>query len=684
MYLPLQGMQVSNYRCLSGDWDIPLDAPIVLIHGPNASGKTSLLSAIELCLTGQIQSLRRLEREYSQHLPNHDHAQAAVGLSFLLPGDNASRQHTINIYRHGIEGSPALGDELARHYSERCYLDQSSLSRLLEIYQFSEDNSETALAKFVNELLGLDNLDALRSGLAESRDRRNLRKLATNFAIAEQRLKDAGRLVTETRREMVSVRKEHEDRLGSLRDELQALGHELPKSPDSDDLLSLTQLLDSADIATDYAAARTFSQTIAELRGRLEILDSRPLAGQIGSAQEETRQASDALEAWVHSAAEPIAQLRQDARSAGFDDDEGLADAIANEVARLNAKLEDHASAVDLLSLLAAQIEEVRSTLRSLQLDINEIEEQAGQLAPLLVAIRAHLVGDNCPVCGRDYAELQSGPLADYLDRNVLQLTASSSELVVLSDRQVDTKTELARLEAERTELLARVLDQQERDALAARRDLVRSIQSRLMVLAADIEAGSRLRARKVQAETELAELRVLADQHREIRSEIEHHLTRLDLGLVEPEMSPRDALERLNAHAQVSESQFASRMTQLEEARRVLAECVLYQQRVEDLGQKQVHANERREFWDTTIQKSNVGKRLRSLYIRQPLKYDRRLWNEHSPILLMLLGERYSCASHNMNRSCRHSVFRLQRRQHWNSHLRPCIKAVNLPARHR
>jgi exonuclease SbcC len=44
---------------------VPLDAPVVLIHGPNGAGKTSILSAIELALTGAIPSLGRVEPDYA-------------------------------------------------------------------------------------------------------------------------------------------------------------------------------------------------------------------------------------------------------------------------------------------------------------------------------------------------------------------------------------------------------------------------------------------------------------------------------------------------------------------------------------------------------------------------------------------------------------------------------------------
>ena len=71
MPLPLRSVSISDFRRLEGPWRFPLDAPIVLMHGPNGAGKTSVLSAIELALTGDIRSMRRHDDRYTAHLPTH-------------------------------------------------------------------------------------------------------------------------------------------------------------------------------------------------------------------------------------------------------------------------------------------------------------------------------------------------------------------------------------------------------------------------------------------------------------------------------------------------------------------------------------------------------------------------------------------------------------------------------------
>jgi exonuclease SbcC len=61
----LKGLSVKNFRSIKGTINVPLDANVVLVHGENGAGKTSLLSAIELALTGKVQSLLRADRTYS-------------------------------------------------------------------------------------------------------------------------------------------------------------------------------------------------------------------------------------------------------------------------------------------------------------------------------------------------------------------------------------------------------------------------------------------------------------------------------------------------------------------------------------------------------------------------------------------------------------------------------------------
>ena len=64
----LKTLVIENFRSLRGKVVIPLDAQVVLIHGSNGMGKTSVLSALELALTGRVAHLASDGNGYQNYL----------------------------------------------------------------------------------------------------------------------------------------------------------------------------------------------------------------------------------------------------------------------------------------------------------------------------------------------------------------------------------------------------------------------------------------------------------------------------------------------------------------------------------------------------------------------------------------------------------------------------------------
>lgn len=127
-------LQVSNFRSLYGSVDLVLDAPVVLIHGQNGAGKTSLLSAIELGLTGKIRSLQRYDENYAQNIPHRRADKAKVSIACRHP-DVPKAPNDISISEGNISGLPLLTEEFSQFYTERCFLAQTALGRLFELYE---------------------------------------------------------------------------------------------------------------------------------------------------------------------------------------------------------------------------------------------------------------------------------------------------------------------------------------------------------------------------------------------------------------------------------------------------------------------------------------------------------------------------------------------------------------------
>lgn len=122
------------------------------------------MSAIELALTGAVLSLSRAEPDYLAYLPHKDRPFGEVRLD-VTEADGTVRTSDIKVTTHGVTGTPILAEAEAGFFSERSYLAQSTLGRLLEIYQHAEKKSDSPLTRFVKELIGLDRMEAVIGGL---------------------------------------------------------------------------------------------------------------------------------------------------------------------------------------------------------------------------------------------------------------------------------------------------------------------------------------------------------------------------------------------------------------------------------------------------------------------------------------------------------------------------------------
>src|SRR5579885_3676763 len=132
----LRDIEIANFRSIKGTIHAPLDAKVVLIHGENGAGKTSLLAAIELALTGRILSLDRADSHYMTQLLHRSADHGEINLRTLGLADNNDFQTILTPMRIVPRGSLQVG--LLSFFTERCYLPQSLLGQLLQIYQESD------------------------------------------------------------------------------------------------------------------------------------------------------------------------------------------------------------------------------------------------------------------------------------------------------------------------------------------------------------------------------------------------------------------------------------------------------------------------------------------------------------------------------------------------------------------
>jgi exonuclease SbcC len=524
---------VSDFRCIEGTRVLPFDAPVVLIHGPNGTGKTSVLAALEFSLTGAVRSMARQYDRYTAHLPFLGQPFATVRADVADYLQAGTRGVPMTVSGARIDGTPALTDRAAKFYTERCYLDQASLGRLLELYQFHEKNEESALAKFVNELLDLEKLDALRSGLSDANDLRLLKKLAVGVedAAAKARaataqLSEQSKLLAETQVELAQARSATREVIAAIR---------LGASDDmtDSDLLRIVRTALNDDTRGESATAVSIHQELIALGGRISALLERPTTQRIHEIGEELAAATTRQQAWDASEGGTIRTWEAAAKAAGAK--LSSAPRFAVEQAT-NLVLRDLGNA----STVRAQVESVRTQLETdrieldrLQTRLSDAREQSSALVESLAVVRT-VIGDNnsCPICDRDFTETGAHSLLAHVDVKLAELTTHGQQLVDLRNERDQVAARIARSEVDYGQLNSRVLAADEQQALEQRHATLVELTAQLAEVESAVARGADLTRRMSDLQRTLDSLTTASSEVRFIDAELNRYATLLQVDL--------------------------------------------------------------------------------------------------------------------------------------------------------
>jgi len=556
----LNSVSISNFRSVNGTITIPLHAPVVLVHGLNGAGKTSVLSAIELALTGDIVAMQRADANYRAHLIHRGAEQSRILLDVEGLETPSTRPHQNIIRPGGIQGGSLLPGDRGRFFSERCYLAQATLGRLLEIYQNANPREESALTHFVKDLLGLDALDALIDGLRPAADVRNTRRLSPAYADAEARIQTVAARIEDNRKKLTQALNEAMQRRVAIRAVLAALSP-LPEPALGADLpLDVEALLKREDDDRQLIALNGYRRDLASLRKRTLPVATTPAARDEAAAIVDEQAARVAADTWRATTGRLIEALIGEVRKS-FPDLPSIAStdpktAFQTAATRIEAELQRCVRAVAADDALVAQVETLNQEVEQSRARVAIADEQlasitgeAEGLSRALAALIPHIHGDECPVCGRDYHEVAEDPLVHRVSTQVARLTEQAGRLQGLGRTRASAVTEQAKAERERDTAIGKRLNQEVRAALKARVSDLTEAKRRLVEVAASVDAGAAVVSREAETQRRVAEIRNRDRLTSELRSAVVELCTTLEQRELGSSETIQAAIERLETY---------------------------------------------------------------------------------------------------------------------------------------
>lgn len=475
-------LSITDFRSISGTISVPLDAPIILIHGPNGTGKTSVLSALELALTGSVRAMKEDDANFARHVVHEGAQRAKVVVEG--PQGLADDRGSFVIENGRISGTPYLDGSDGKFFSERCYLAQSMLGRLLDIYQKSKvADGESALTQFVKDLLGLKQLDALIDGLHDAGDKRRTKNLIPEYRAFESRIERADEEIALLNAELATQDKSRAEQFGKIQTALSAL---LPNDPlDGFDLENLANRLGNAGTEAVAVQATRRLNDLRSLTSAWSKLPSDSGAEERVQVEADEQSARESANEWRATTGAELEELIGSLRvhfpdlpsSSSTDPTTAAAEAerrIANELTRIETLLGNDEAAKKKESELTDSIakEEARGQLIDSQ--ISGLAQDAGQFASALATLLPHIHTDDCPVCGRDFSqESPDEPLSLHVQKSIAKLTDDAARLTALASEKTASTGRLAQLRRERSsEAAKRVSDELRLSSINAQADV--------------------------------------------------------------------------------------------------------------------------------------------------------------------------------------------------------------------
>ncbi|MBC7146859.1 MAG: AAA family ATPase [Thioclava marina] len=514
----LKSLSIHNFRSMRGSVVIPLDAQVVLVHGTNGMGKTSVMSAIELSLTGSIAHLED-QSKYHEFLTHIDTAGGSIQLA--VEGINGRRTEAgqVTFGPGSFYATSALNAADASFFSERCYLPQAVLGRLLDIYD-QKKTTNSRLTEFVKELLRLDALDALVDGLDHAFNVTRIRKLAPVYRQLEEARDLLDKQLERERSSVESARQATTQRISRLNDLLAELDPTVVPVGAGFDVAALRARVEDRDRdKAELASVTQQSSEVSSLLSRLERTPAGSPDAMIAALEREEAAIGLRYETWLKGQGAQIAQALDALREFyselsplnGASVKNQVRDALSwciDEVDRCQRLLDQHGAASQQLTAARTTIARTTTRISEINQALKAGAKDARTLAAALAGIAPHIEGDLCPVCNRDFAEVDSGSLTAHIAVTIAKLTSEAGRLQAFSTERASESERLTTARRDEATAERLVLHPDALVDLRQRQSAIASITSRLEPLQGDAAYGEGLFVRLDSARRGLAAMR--------------------------------------------------------------------------------------------------------------------------------------------------------------------------------
>lgn len=527
----LKSLSIQNFRSMRGTVVIPLDAQVVLIHGTNGMGKTSVMSAIELGLTGSIAHLEG-QSKYHDFLTHIDTAGGSIQLAVEGMNGHSTGAGQVTFEPGSFEPTPALNAADADFFAERCYLPQAVLGRLLDIYD-QKKTTNSRLTEFVKELLRLDALDALVDGLDHAFNVTRIRKIAPVFKQLEDARDLLDKQMERERSNVETARQAASERIVRLNDLLAVLDPTAVPVAAGFDVAALRTRVGDRD--RDQAELASVTQQGSEVSSLLSRLE-QTLAGspdvEMAALERDAAAIGSEYETWlsgpgaqITEALDALGEFHAELSPINGANVEGqVRDALkwcVVEVDRCQRALDQHGTASQQLTAARTTIQRATTRIGEINQALAAGAKDARTLAAALAGIAPHVEGDMCPVCNRDYAELDSGSLTAHIAATIANLTSEAGRLQALSTERASESERLTTARRDEATAERMVLQTEALVDLRRRQSAIASIRSRLEPLHQDAANGQSLFVRLDSARRSLAATRRAVVQSASLLPEI-------------------------------------------------------------------------------------------------------------------------------------------------------------------